>query len=333
MVEQERERSRRALWNTVGVLLVTVAGIYVARVLFPLLLGAVAAVLLDPVVSAAARRGLPRGVVALVLLIALGGGTIAVAGFGLTRLSAELGSLVESGWGEEGLRRLQASWGDLERLLRGEPARQSLGALAGWALSAVKAVPGVAVAVVISLLSAYLLLRDKERLVAAGVRLLPRSLRSGGTRAGQEVAESLAGIIRAELLLAVLTGALAVGGLSLAGVGYAWLLGLAAALLDLVPMVGPSGVFLPVALYLAAVGEPGKAVAVLAVAAVAAVVRQVLEPRLLSAGTGLHPLAMLVAVYAGFRLFGPFGLVAGPLAAAVFAALFRVAVAPLLDEA
>jgi predicted PurR-regulated permease PerM len=41
---------------------------------------------------------------------------------------------------------------------------------------------------------------------------------------------------------------------------------------------------------------------------------------------------MLVAVYAGYRLFGPFGLIVGPLAAALFAVLFQAAVQPLLDH-
>ncbi|HHW14356.1 MAG TPA: AI-2E family transporter, partial [Firmicutes bacterium] len=55
MSGQDRERARLALRNAVAVLLVTLAGVYLAKVLFPFLLGAVAAVLLDPVVTAAAR--------------------------------------------------------------------------------------------------------------------------------------------------------------------------------------------------------------------------------------------------------------------------------------
>ncbi|MDI6870385.1 MAG: AI-2E family transporter [Bacillota bacterium] len=322
-----------AVRNTAGALLLTLVGVYLARFLFPFLLGAVVAAVLDPVVSAGYRRGLPRGLTAVLLLAALTGGTLAVLGVGLARLSTELGSLVESGWGEEGLRKLEDSWKELEPLLRGEPAQQGLGALAGWAVALVRAVPGAAVAIVISLLSAYLLLRDKEGLLKAATRILPRTLRADGTRAVREVSESLGGIVRALLLLAVTTGAVSVVGLSLFGVRYAWLLGVAAGLLDLAPLVGPSAVFLPTAIYLALSGSPGKALGVLAVAGVGTLVRQILEPRLLAAGTGLHPLAMLLAVYAGYRLFGPFGLVMGPLAAAFFAALFRAAVEPFLEGA
>jgi predicted PurR-regulated permease PerM len=327
------ERLLLAVRNAAAALLATLAGIYLARLLWPFLLGLVAAIILDPLVSAGARRGLPRGVAAVILLLVVTLGTLGLVALGVTRLAGEVGALIESGWGEEGLRRLESTWGGLQNLLKGEPARQGLGAVAGWGLAAARAVPGAAVATVISLLAAYLLLKDKDRLLAAAVRLLPRSVRATGAATGEEVARGLAGVIRAELLLSVATGALAVVAFSALGIRYAWLLGLTAGLLDLVPMVGSSGVFLPTAVYLAVTGAPGKALGVLAVAGVGMLVRQVLEPRLLAAGTGLHPLTMLLAVYAGFRLFGPFGLVAGPLAAAFFAALFHVAVSPLLDEA
>ncbi len=326
------DRLLLAVRNAAVALLVTLGGVYLAKLLFPFLLGVVVAVLLDPLVSAGARRGIPRGLAAAILLLMLTGGTLATLGVGLARLSAEVNSLLEAGWAQEGLLRFEGFWKEWQNLLRGETAQRGLGALAGWSVAVARAVPGVAAAVIISLLSAYLLLRDKEPLLRAASRLLPRSLRGEGERTGREITESLSGIIRAQLLLSLTTGVIAVGGLSAVGVPYAWLLGLGAGLMDLAPIVGPSVVFLPTALYLAVTGAPGKALGVLAVSGVGMLVRQVWEPRLLAAGTGLHPLAMLLSVYAGFRLFGAFGLVVGPLAAVFFAALFRAAVEPLLEQ-
>lgn len=327
------ERLLLAVRNGAISLLITVAGVFLARMLWPFLLGLVVSIILDPLVSAAARRRLPRGVTALFLLLVLTFSLLGVLAVGLGQLAGEVGALIESGWGDEGLRWLEKSWGGVRSLLEGEPARQGLGAMAGWGLTVARAVPGTAVAAIISLFTAYLLLKDKERLLTGAGKLLPRSLRARGEAMGAEISRGLAGVIRAELLLSLATAALAIVAFSVLRVRYAWLLGLGAGLLDLVPMVGPSGVFLPVALYLAVTGAAGKALGVLAVHGAGMLVRQMLEPRLLAAGTGLHPLAMLLAVYTGFRLFGAFGLVVGPLAAAFFAALLHVAVSPLLDEA
>lgn len=327
-----RETLAATLRNLGLVLLTTLAGVYLARLLYPFLIGLIVAVLLDPLVTAAARRRLPRGPVAVTLLAVLGVVTLAVLAVGVGRLGVELNRLLEEAGGTEALRRLAGSWTNLGNMLRGQPAQQSLGSLAKWGLAVVRGVPGAAVALVISLLSAYLLLRDRDYLLRAGLKLFPRAWRGAGEETIRRVMGGFEGVIRAQVLLALLTGTLAVIGLSVFGVGYAWLLGIAAAVLDLVPMIGPSAVFLPLALYLAVTGEPGRALGVLAVSGVSAVVRQLLEPRLLGAGAGLHPLAMLVAGYAGYRLFGAFGLIVGPLAAAFFAALFQVAVQPLLDR-
>ena len=45
------------------------------------------------------------------------------------------------------------------------------------------------------------------------------------------------------------------------------------------------------------------------------VLRQILEPRLVGKSLGLHPLLTLLASYAGWRLFGFFGMLLGPILA------------------
>ncbi len=42
------------------------------------------------------------------------------------------------------------------------------------------------------------------------------------------------------------------------------------------------------------------------------VVRQVLEPKLVADNLGIHPLATLIAIYVGYKLFGIIGLILGP---------------------
>ena len=56
--------------------------------------------------------------------------------------------------------------------------------------------------------------------------------------------------------------------------------------------------------------------------AVTSVVRQILEPKLIGEGLGLHPLLSLGAMYAGLRLFGVWGMILAPLTAAGLRAVF-----------
>jgi predicted PurR-regulated permease PerM len=45
------------------------------------------------------------------------------------------------------------------------------------------------------------------------------------------------------------------------------------------------------------------------------IIRQIVEPKLISKGIGIHPLAAVVSIYAGLRLFGIVGMILGPFAA------------------
>ena len=48
--------------------------------------------------------------------------------------------------------------------------------------------------------------------------------------------------------------------------------------------------------------------------AIVVVVRQITEPRVVAGSLGLHPLATVVAMYAGLRFLGFFGMLLGPMA-------------------
>ena len=52
-------------------------------------------------------------------------------------------------------------------------------------------------------------------------------------------------------------------------------------------------------------------------------IREFLEPKLIGKGLGIAPVLMLLAIYAGFRLFGVSGLIKGPLALIIIHELMK----------
>ena len=58
------------------------------------------------------------------------------------------------------------------------------------------------------------------------------------------------------------------------------------------------------------------------------VVRQFLEPRLVSKNIGVHPIFTLIAMYTGFKFIGVMGLLLGPIALIIFKNIF----ASLIDQ-
>ena len=52
------------------------------------------------------------------------------------------------------------------------------------------------------------------------------------------------------------------------------------------------------------------------------VVRQILEPKLVSKNIGVHPIFTLLAMYTGFKVIGILGLLIGPIVLIIFKNIF-----------
>ena len=58
--------------------------------------------------------------------------------------------------------------------------------------------------------------------------------------------------------------------------------------------------------------------------AVVGLLDNLLGPKLMASGTRMHPLVMMLAVLGGISLFGPMGLLLGPIMVALLYALFDI---------
>ena len=183
--------------------------------------------------------------------------------------------------------------------------------------------PDVLIMLVIAVVSAFFMLRDRDRLSMALRRLFPPLLRKRLPNLKSEVLRGLFGFIKAQAILMVVTMMSTTLGLVLVGSHYAVLAGILAGLMDLVPYLGPTGVLLPWAVLLFVVGNVAGGIKLLAILAGVALVRQSIEPRLMGGNMGLHPLTALFALYLGIQLFGPVGFIIGPISAVVLKAMAR----------
>ncbi len=116
----------------------------------------------------------------------------------------------------------------------------------------------------------------------------------------------------AQLKLVSVTFAIVCTGMLLLRIPSAPIWAVVAALVDAVPLLGTGVLLLPWALVLWLQGDVLKGIGLVCVYGAAALTRAVLEPRLVGKQLGLDPLAALAALYAGFRLWGFWGLVLAP---------------------
>jgi predicted PurR-regulated permease PerM len=114
------------------------------------------------------------------------------------------------------------------------------------------------------------------------------------------------------LILLITFGELAIG-FTLLRIDYSVLIAVAVALLDILPVVGTGTVLIPWSLISLLIGKIPQGIGLLVLYITITVVRNIIEPRIIGARIGLHPLATLIFMYLGLHLFGVIGMLLLPL--------------------
>ena len=149
--------------------------------------------------------------------------------------------------------------------------------------------------------------------------LLPPAARPAASRLAPDVLNRIGGYVRGQLVSSVCVGVLIAILLALLGVRYSLLIGAMAAVFNIVPFVGAT--LAAVLAVLAALNESATLVVLTLAAMIGAqtVEGKLLAPHFVGRATGLHPLAVLLALLAGAHLAGLIGaLVAVPLLAGLW---------------
>lgn len=139
-----------------------------------------------------------------------------------------------------------------------------------------------------------------------------------------KVIRYIATFIKAQLIIMLVIGSLAMSVLGLSGVEYGVLWGLLAGILDVLPFIGTGIVLIPLAIWQLIQGMYLKAAACIILYIACALIREFMEPRLIGARVGVYPVAILIAVYAGLRLFGFGGIFLGPIGLVMIQQIYGV---------
>jgi predicted PurR-regulated permease PerM len=155
---------------------------------------------------------------------------------------------------------------------------------------------------------AFLLLKDAAAIRRTFLMALPHRVQLRGHRLFEDLNATLAAYIRAQLIACVLVGTLCGVGFALLGNPYAILLGVLAAVLEFIPLIGPLVVAV-VAVGIAALHAPVLGLwTALFLIMLRAVEDYVIYPRLIGRDIHLHPLVVILAVLAGAELGGIAGI-------------------------
>lgn len=184
-------------------------------------------------------------------------------------------------------------------------------------VSYVKNIPAFLIAVVFSILASYFLIRDKRIVKSALGKLFGKDISDKISMVKHDLSNAVFAYVKAQGILMSITFVEVFIGLSVIGVKYSFLFALTIAFLDAIPVFGTGTILLPWALISLITGNYTYTISLAILYAVCLVVRQFLEPKILSTQIGMHPLITLLSMYVGFRFIGIFGMILGPVVALI----------------
>ncbi|WP_029039854.1 AI-2E family transporter [Cucumibacter marinus] len=177
---------------------------------------------------------------------------------------------------------------------------------------------------------AFYLLLDWDNIVAKGDAMLPRRYLGEIRGVFGEIDKALAGFIRGQGSVVLILAAFYSTTLSLAGLNFGLAIGLAAGLFSFVPYVGfLIGFILSIGVAIVQFWPDGLMIGVIfAIFIIGQFLEgNILYPKLVGSSIGLHPVALMFALFAFALLFGAVGVLLAVPLAAIAGVLVRYGVA------
>ncbi len=181
--------------------------------------------------------------------------------------------------------------------------------------------PNVVTVMIFSLLATFFISKDWYRFQGWLARRTPERTVESGQNVYRELRKALFGFVKAQLTLISITAAIVLVGLLILQVDYAITIAILTGLVDLLPYLGTGAVFVPWIIFSFITEEYTLTIGLSILYGVVIIQRQVMEPKILSSSIGLDPLATLISLFVGFKLFGFLGLIIGPVTLVIIRAL------------
>ena len=203
----------------------------------------------------------------------------------------------------------------------------------GGLLNVVTSIPTIAIYFVITIMALYLICVDKVYILDQIEHHFPkRWVFKVGTHI-RDLTKTLGGYLKAEATLILVSFIISLVGLYILkfakfNIEFPLLMALFIGFVDALPILGSGTVMVPWAIISALNGDLKLGIAIVILFIIMSVIRQFLEPKLVSKHIGTHPIFTLIAMYTGFKFIGVIGMLVGPIILIVIKNVF----ATLIDE-
>ncbi len=341
-------RRQVMFWLLVGSVFIVFLWMF-RSILLPFVAGMILAYFLDPIADRLERLGLSRTLATTVIVVGFLVVLVLALMLVIPILASQLFDFIERIPGyvtqlQDLISRVDPGW--LRDTIGFDPAglRESLGGLvtqgAGFVTglfagiwNSGRALIDIAGLFVVTPVVAFYMLLDWDRMVARVDSWIPRDHVQTVRQIALDIDRSVAGFVRGQGTLCLILGIFYAVGLTVVGLNFGLLIGLFAGLISFIPYVGSLvGLVLSVGVALVQFWPdwPWIVAVIVIFQAGQFIEGNILQPKLVGASVGLHPVWLMFALFAFGVLFGFVGLLIAVPAAAAVGVLVRFALSRYL---
>ena len=345
------------VFKNIVIVLITIIGIYLAFKLaifyMPFLIAFILSLMIEPIVKLIMKKTkLKRKTSSIIVFIISFTIIIALIGWGTTTIITEASKLLENlntyfdmavNFVETFISKIDISkWNIPESVMSTiqNSAMEFVGVIINFVknwltsvLSFLTSIPTIGIYTAITFLALYFICVDRIYMLDQLEHHFPQQWVKTFAIHLRKLVKSLGGYLKAELILVLISFIISLIGLYIfhiigLNVQYPLMAALLIGFIDLLPIFGSGFVMLPWAVISACTGDITLGVAILILWAIMSIVRQFIEPRIVSGQIGIHPIFTLIAMYTGYKFIGILGMIVGPIILIIIKNVF----ATLIDK-
>lgn len=189
-----------------------------------------------------------------------------------------------------------------------------------------KNLPSLLISIIVTLLSSYFFIAEREEIVENIKKITPDSVQDRVSLVIANLKTAVGGYFKAQFKIMGVVFVILLIGFLILKVDYAVLLAFLISFLDFLPFFGTGTALLPWALFHVLSGDYQMAVGLLIIYAASQLIRQLIQPKMVGDSMGLKPLPTLLFLFIGYRVEGVIGMIVAVPLGMILINLYRAGV-------
>ena len=194
-------------------------------------------------------------------------------------------------------------------------------------ITGITVIPKIGIYFAITIIALYFICIDKIYMLDELEYHLPDKWMKELTKHLRELIKTLGGYLKAQAILVLISFIISLIGLYTLyfmgmNVGFPLIIALGIAFVDALPILGSGTIMIPWGIIASLNGDLNLGIAIVVLWIIMSLIRQFIEPKIVSGNIGIHPIFTIVAMYTGFKFMGVTGMFIGPIVLIILKNIF-----------